>query len=72
MTGSEHHEDHVAIPFNFGSDARLAGRAAKTNPYNSSTHEREYGHWLRGWQHVDSCWGVDAKWAFKRLAEVVG
>jgi hypothetical protein len=47
----------AGIPFNRGSDARLAGVPLKANPYLGASAV----DWRRGWMHVDKEWGADAR-----------
>lgn len=53
--------------FNLGCDARLAGRSRYSNPYSNDFLVCE---WTRGWDHVDTYWGVDAPWPVLKLVEV--
>jgi ribosome modulation factor len=59
--------DAATIAFNRGSDARLAGRSTRANPYADAALGRQ---WLEGWHNVDWGWGRDAKWPVAPLPDV--
>jgi hypothetical protein len=53
-------ESTYIISFNEGSDARIAGRALASNPYDKKKQAASYYGFREGWLDVDSFWGVDA------------
>ena len=52
-------EDPIAVAFNAGCDARLAGWSAEENPYNPSRDTYCHRSWRSGWHDVNDYWG---KW----------
>lgn len=58
----------VAAAFNKGCDYRLAGRDIDDNPYVGNTQLWNSFRW--GWNHVESAWGLDAKWEVMPLPRV--
>lgn len=46
--------------FNEGCDARLKGLPPSANPFSVS-NASQHRFWLRGWKHVNSYWGADAR-----------
>lgn len=60
----------IAIAFNRGADARLAGKPLKANPYRYGFEPYERKHWKWGWMDVAKHWGVDARWRVRPLRQV--
>ena len=61
----------LALAFNAGSDARLAGRSINANPHDSVTDASVYAAWRRGYIHVNTSWGLGAKWPVRPLPAIV-
>jgi hypothetical protein len=50
----------LALEFNAGADARIAGLGLEKNPYHDEAESESQKYWDAGWHDVDSYWG---KWA---------
>jgi len=55
--------------FGEGCDARIAGKTAKANPYESGNLRKS---WQHGWQDVAYNWAKMARWPYMKLPPVCG